>query len=117
SPSFDCSGEFIMNKYSIAAAILVSFSTILSLCGQSTERGVDRTQKVIRVESRAVLVDVIVTDSSGKPVTGLPKDAFTVTEQGKLQTISFFEENGAALPAQPLEMPKLPADVFTNFSP
>ena len=64
-----------------------------------------------------MLVDVIVTDSSGKPVTGLPKDAFTVTEQGKLQTISFFEENGAALPAQPLEMPKLPADVFTNFSP
>jgi hypothetical protein len=35
---------------------------------------------LLRINSRAVLVDVIVADSSGKPVTGLPKDAFTVTE-------------------------------------
>src|ERR1035437_6509956 len=72
----------------------------------------------LRINSRAVLVDVIVTDSTGKPVTGLPKSAFTVTEQGKPQTISFFEENGLARPAQPVvEMPKLPLDEFTNFSP
>jgi len=71
----------------------------------------------LQINSRAVLVDVIVSDSSGKPITGLPKDAFTVTEQGKPQTISFFEENGAARPAQPVEMAKLPPDVFTNFSP
>jgi hypothetical protein len=28
---------------------------------------------LLRINSRAVLVDVIVADSSGKPVTGLPK--------------------------------------------
>lgn len=71
----------------------------------------------LSVTSRAVLVDVIVTDSSGKPVTGLSSDAFTVTEQGKPQAISFFEEHGAVPPAQPLEMPKLPPDTFSNFSP
>ncbi len=71
----------------------------------------------LTVTSRAVVVDVIVTDSSGKPVTGLGRDAFTVTEQGKAQTISFFEENGVAAPAEAMEMPKLPPDVFSNFSP
>ncbi|MGC2615640.1 MAG: VWA domain-containing protein [Terracidiphilus sp.] len=106
-----------MNRYSIVTVVLVSFSTVLSLFGQSNEPDPSRSQTVIHVESRAVLVDVIVTDSSGKPVTGLPKDAFTVTEQGKPQTISFFEENGTARPPQPVEMPKLPPDVFTNFSP
>jgi VWFA-related protein len=71
----------------------------------------------LRINSKAVLVDVIVTDRNGKPVTGLKKDAFTVKEQGKPQTISFFEENGFVKPAQPVEMPKFPPDVFSNFSP
>ena len=65
-----------MNRYSIVTVVLVSFSTVLSLFGQSNEPDANRSQTVIRVESRAVLVDVIVTNSSGKPVTGLPKDAF-----------------------------------------
>jgi VWFA-related protein len=71
----------------------------------------------LRIKSREVVVDVIVTDHAGKPVTGLKKDAFTVTEQGKPQTVSFFEETGIARAAQPVDMPKLPPDVFTNFSP
>lgn len=71
----------------------------------------------LRVTSRAVLVDVIVSDRGGKPVTGLFKDAFSVTEQGKPQAISFFEEHGDAPRARPVEMPKLSPDVFTNFSP
>ena len=71
----------------------------------------------LKITTRAVVVDVIVTDSSGKPITGLPKAAFTVTDQGKPQTISFFEENGVTPPAKPVEMPVLPPNVFTNFSP
>lgn len=71
----------------------------------------------LRVNTRAVLVDVIVTDRSGAPVTGLKRDAFTVTEQSKPQAIDFFEENHSTRPAQPVEMPKLPPGVFSNFSP
>lgn len=71
----------------------------------------------LRVSSRAVVVDVVATDSSGKPVAGLPKDAFTITEQGKPQTISFFEEHGAVPIAQADETPKLPPNTFSNFSP
>ena len=71
----------------------------------------------LRIESRAVLVDVIVTDRSGKPVTGLKQDAFGVTEQGKPQAISFFEEHTRTPAAAPAELPKFPPDVYSNFSP
>ena len=71
----------------------------------------------LHIESRAVLVDVIVTDQHGNPVTGLKQDAFSVTEQGKPQTVSFFEEHRAGQAAEPVEFPKLPPNVFTNFSP
>jgi VWFA-related protein len=77
----------------------------------------DESATTLRVNSRAVLVDVIVSDSSGKPVTGLSRDAFSVTEQGKRQAVSFFEENGKTPPARPVEIPTMPPDVFTNFSP
>jgi len=72
----------------------------------------------LRINSRSVLVDVVVTDKSGKLVTGLKQDAFTVTEQGKPQEIGFFEEHaGMPAAATPVEMPKYPPDVFSNFSP
>ena len=73
----------------------------------------------LRVNSRAVLVDVIVTDHEGNPVTGLGKDAFLVTEQGKPQPITFFEEHKGLSPdqARNLQIPQLPPDVFSNFSP
>jgi VWFA-related protein len=70
----------------------------------------------LRVSVRNVLVDVVVTDKSGKPVTGLSRDAFTVTEQKTPQIVSFFEEHKNAPPA-PVEIPKMPPNVFTNFSP
>lgn len=93
-------------------------ATLLSLVCALPLAAQDNTPETsLRVNSRAVLVDVIVTDSTGKPVTGLSRDAFSVTEQGKAQTISFFEENGNTPPAPPVKMPPMPPDVFTNFSP
>lgn len=73
----------------------------------------------LRLNSRAVLVDVIVTDRDGKPVTGLTKDAFRVTEQGKPQSIAYFEEHRGLSPEQAkrAEVPQLPPDVFSNYSP
>lgn len=94
------------------AAVLLALACGVRLSGQ-----IDDTAPTLRVNSRAVVVDVVVTDSSGKPVTGLSRDAFTVTEKGKPQAIAFFEENGKTPPAQPVEMPKMPPDIFTNFSP
>jgi VWFA-related protein len=73
-------------------------------------------QPGLRVTSRNVVIDVIVTNN-GKPVTGLSKDTFMVTESGKPQSVSFFEENTPAPQRQSVQIPKMPPDVFTNFSP
>ncbi|MDE3148333.1 MAG: VWA domain-containing protein, partial [Acidobacteriota bacterium] len=73
-------------------------------------------QSTISVTSREVLVDVLVTDHHGNPVTGLKQSDFSVTEQGRPQTITFFEEH-TAQPGPPIQLPKLPPDVFTNISP
>jgi VWFA-related protein len=93
-------------------AILLGLACAVPVMAQA-----DESATTLRLTSRAVLVDVIVSDSSGKPVTQLSRDAFSVTEQGKPQAISFFEENGNTPPARSVEMPKMPPDVFTNFSP
>src|SRR5215469_1153062 len=93
-------------------AMILGLACAVPVIGQT-----DDAATTLRVNSRAVLVDVIVSDSSGKPATGLSREALSLTEQGKPQTIAFFEENGNAPPAGPSEMPKMPLDVFTNFSP
>jgi VWFA-related protein len=59
----------------------------------------------------------VVTDKSGNPVAGLKPEAFSVFEKGKPQTISSFEEHKAADEAKPVELPTLPMNVFTNFTP
>ena len=42
----------------------------------------------LRAETRLVVVDAVVTDKKGQPVTGLQADDFTVEENGKKQKIS-----------------------------
>jgi hypothetical protein len=44
----------------------------------------------IRVNTRLVLVDVVVTDRQGKPVMGLKAEDFTIEEKGKKQKVAFF---------------------------
>jgi VWFA-related protein len=108
-----------MNRL-IAALAMAGSLSCGSLYSQNRAPDPVDTQTTIRVNSRAVLVDVIVTDQHGKPVTGLKQDSFAVTEQGKPQAIDFFEEHHANQPteaAAPMEIPKLPPDVFSNFSP
>jgi VWFA-related protein len=49
-------------------------------------------QVKLTARSDLVLVPVIVTDASGKHVSGLEKDAFRVEEDGKLRAVAVFEE-------------------------
>lgn len=87
------------------------------LVAQTPAQDAATPTSTLQINSRAVLVDVIVTDKSGKPVTGLKQDAFAVTEQGKPQSIGYFEEHTGAPATAPQELPKFPPDVFSNFSP
>ena len=101
----------------IAVAAVLFASSLMAQNNAPEPAGSGTT---LRITSRAVLVDVTVTDRNGKPVTGLKRDSFSVSEQGKPQAISYFEEhNGAdaAMQAQKVEFPAMPPDVFTNFSP
>jgi VWFA-related protein len=101
-------------------SVIVVMLLVSPLVAQSTVADSGTPQTNLRINSRAVLVDVLVTDHDGAPVTGLAQDAFSVTERGNPQTISYFEEHGGAMKAaQPkkLEFPQLPPNVFSNFSP
>ena len=68
----------------------------------------------IKSEVQIVLVDVVVTDGNRRPVTGLRKDDFQVVEDGRPQTISFFEEHtGGTVSA--VALPPTPPGVYTNY--
>lgn len=71
---------------------------------------------VFSTTSRQVLVDVVVDKKNGTPVSGLPKSNFSIEDDGKPQTIDYFEEHSAsasAALAQP-QMPPLPPGAITN---
>jgi hypothetical protein len=80
-------------KHPILAMVLVVLSGATPIWAQNIAPDAASTDTTLRINSRAVLVDVIVTDHNGAPVAGLARDAFTVTEQGKPQAMSFFEEH------------------------
>ena len=68
----------------------------------------------IKVETRVVLVDVVVTNAKGDPVLDLKQDAFRIAEDGAAQTISSFEEHKLDR-SEPVALPLMPSNVFTNF--
>jgi VWFA-related protein len=71
-------------------------------------------QPVIKSEVRIVLVDVVVTRPKGEPVGGMRKEDFEVSEDGKAQTVSFFEEH-KSVPLRRVPLPPMPANVFSNY--
>ncbi|HZU32414.1 MAG TPA: hypothetical protein VFB79_14960, partial [Candidatus Angelobacter sp.] len=68
-----------------------------------------------RVESELVLVNVVVRDKQGKPLTDLKQEDFTVLEDGKPQRISSFDfEN---LDTAPLPASSTPTQQTANGQP
>jgi VWFA-related protein len=65
--------------------------------------------------TRMVLVDVVATDSSGRPVHDLKPGDFSVLDNGKPQSIaSFDEQRPDGKPKPPIQL-NLPENVYTNF--
>jgi VWFA-related protein len=76
--------------------------------------------QTIKTNAQLVVVDVVVTDSAGKPIHGLKASNFNLKESGTPQVIRNFEEHSAATLADATKfapMPKLPPGIFTNYSP
>lgn len=70
---------------------------------------------MLTVVSRAVVLDIVVTDAAGHPVKGLEKSDFTLLEDSVPQTLKSFEEQRFAAPSTANAGPKLPANTYTNY--
>jgi VWFA-related protein len=73
-----------------------------------------------RVTAREVLLDVLVIDKSGQPVTGLKPSDFSVTEEGESQVIRRVDEHhamDAADLSKLTALPQLPPNTFSNYTP
>ena len=62
---------------------------VVVFCALASAQEVDEND-VVKITSKVVQVDVVVTDNDGKQVTGLKASDFTVLQDGKPQTISGF---------------------------
>jgi VWFA-related protein len=63
---------------------------------------------------RVVLLDVVVTDGDGNPITGLKESGFRIFEDKKPQNIASFKEHQGA-PVIVSDLPPMPKDVYTNY--
>ena len=95
-------------------ALVLGFLSAAPLMGQSKAQVITDPETTLRIFGRAVLVDVVVTDKSGRAVPGLRKNDFEVNENGKRQEIDFFEPHFAVAPGEVATAQPLPPNTFTN---
>src|SRR5258708_33762081 len=93
---------------------------VLNLTVEPTLRAQQSSAEVpsitLRTNTRLVLVDVVVTDKKGQPVTSLKAEDFTVEENGKKQKVSILVPPGtspqvASTPAPPAILSNHPEHV------
>lgn len=103
-----------MSFRSFAISLALMSSVAVPLPQQSAAPASADSTATVKTKVRLVLVDVVVTNDKGDPVTGLQKGDFAVLEDGKPQTVSTFEEHHAAVITQ-IKLPPMPPGVYTNF--
>ena len=94
------------NRSLILLPALLAVS-ILPLHSQNNSSDGPQNAPVLKTTTRAVVVDVVVTDRSGASVGGLQERDFSVLEDGKKQAVDFFEEH-TATKAPSASLPPLP---------
>lgn len=121
---FRRTGWFLLWSLAAVAALVLSVA-----CRSQQPAPEEQTPHtaVLTVNARLVVLDVVVTDKSGKPVEGLTRQDFQVFEDGKQQPIRSFEppaahtlpdasaSGGASIvfdPSQPASFGQSPATVL-----
>lgn len=109
----------------LCSTLLLTLSPLSAACQQSGNKtpasqnaSIDYSQPVptIKVTSRLVVLDVVVSDGNGTPVTGLKPTDFTLYEDGVPQKITGLTEyNTANQPAAPAR--DLPPNTFSVQPP
>ena len=80
----------------------------------------DTQTPALTVTTREVLMDVVATDKTGHPVSGLTAADFKITEEGAPQVIERLDEHRAMDAAELARLaarPALPPNTFTNYAP
>lgn len=94
--------------------LLLAVFSIQAQAPQSQTPNPASQEATIKSEVRIVLVDVVVTQGKGEPVLGLHREDLQVSEDGRPQTISFFEEHtGGTVSA--VALPPTAPGVYTNY--
>jgi len=117
-----------MARFELRLARVCGFAVVLGLSGSLTVAAQPAPPAqapvaappaipVLKATTREVLVDVVVTDSNGHPVTGLTAADFAVTEDGEAQRLTHLEEHHPMATSEFKPGPALPANTFTNFQP
>lgn len=84
-------------------------AVVVAFPGLSQQNSSEVPAATIRVSTRVVLVDVVVTDKQGNPVPGLHPEDFVVEENRKAQKIVTF-----ATPTESTPPPALPPGIYSN---
>jgi VWFA-related protein len=94
---------------------LLLFLPVLPIAAQTAVPD-ENGRLVFKANVRTVVLDVVVTGRDGKPVQGLHKEDFEVSEDGHSQAVNFFEEHSGAHPVDASEssLTPLPPNVFLN---
>jgi VWFA-related protein len=94
--------------------LLLPFFLVGLLFSQTAPSSNAQASATFQSNVRVVLLDVIVTDSNGAPVTGLSENDFRVFEDNKQQKIASFKEHNGA-PIARAVLPPMPPNVYTNY--
>ncbi len=115
-------------RHSKFIAILVTFSALAQQQQTQTQPVALPAGQMAKFSttSNLVVVDVTITDKSGKPVDNLTKENFTILEDGKPQKISVFDLQKLSIESEPPppltladqhEVPPAPKTTITADSP
>ena len=86
--------------------------------GGAREPSVPAGETVIRTGTELVIVDVVAQDKEARPIHGLTREDFILSENKVTQNLRHFEEHTVDQPSVPgPPLPPQPAGVFTDYSP
>jgi VWFA-related protein len=97
-----------------AAVLAVGWGLLLQVGYAQQAPGQTNSIPVIKTSAQTVLIDVVVDDHANQAVPGLTKQNFTIFEDGKPQTVTYFEAHDGLLHAA--APPKqLPPGMYSNI--
>src|SRR6185369_16341535 len=101
--------------YYRAAMAVLFLQAVPIAVPQSQPAGATPGPLILKSTSHVVQLDVFVSDSSGRPLHGLQKSNFVVTDDGQPRDIRIFSgEIDANQPAPSSTAPMLPPGVYSN---